>query len=544
VDNGVERLHAAPDGSGAVWWLDETGDESGRWMFTSFDGGESRPLLDVPEAWAEGIGLGRTAVAVALSDGEGYRVWASVGGEPPRVLAKSDVPLGISREFEYTQNGMSADGSILCVRTAEDGGNIILAALRALDTRTGAVLGELRDPGLHLRVCAWSPVPGDRRLAIAHEREGWIRPAVWNPTTGERRDLQPGLPGLVDVWGWWPDGSALLAVNIFEGRAKLYRMDPDTGAAELVLDPEGWVSEAAVRPDGSLWARTESGATPPAIRDGDGREILVPSGERAPEGRPYRSVAFENPAGDRIHGFVVTPEGPGPFPIVMSVHGGPDWAYSDEFYPEVQAFVEHGFAVGLINYRGSTGYGVAFANALKGNVGFPETEDIVAGLDALIADGTADPDRAVVQGWSWGGYISLFAAGTRPDRFAAAIGGIPVADYVACHDDANPSQQRWDLALLGGHPSDLPELYERISPITYIDRVRVPILIVAGENDSACPIRQVHNYVNALSARGGTIETLIYDAGHHAMAVEDHIRFTERQLAFLHRYLPGVPAPR
>ncbi len=88
VDNGVERLHAAPDGSGAIWWLDETGDESGRWMLTPFDGGSAHPLLEVPDAWTEGLGLGNASAAVSLSDEDGYRVWVSVDGEPARVRAE------------------------------------------------------------------------------------------------------------------------------------------------------------------------------------------------------------------------------------------------------------------------------------------------------------------------------------------------------------------------------------------------------------------------------------------------------------------------
>ncbi len=309
-----------------------------------------------------------------------------------------------------------------------------------------------------------------------------------------------------------------------------------------MLDDGGWISGAGVRPDGDVWLRVEDGATAPTIRSIDGRKIF-PADERAPSGRPFRSSWFQSPVGQRIHAFVATPEGEAPFPTIVMVHGGPEWAYPDAFDPWVQACVDHGYAVAMVNYRGSTGYGVAFREALKGDIGFPESEDVVACLDALIAEGLADPARAVVEGWSWGGYIALLAAGLYPDRFAAVIGGIPTADYVACHEDANPAQQDWDVAMIGGHPAEFPEFYAERSPITYVDRIRAPILIIAGENDSACPIRQVHNFAEAVRSHGGEIETSIYPAGHAANTADDRMRFAELELAFLHRHLPGVQPP-
>ena len=91
------------------------------------------------------------------------------------------------------------------------------------------------------------------------------------------------------------------------------------------------------------------------------------------------------------------PEGDGPFPTVMSVHGGPEWHEGDRFDAEVLAFVDAGYAVALVNYRGSTGYGVGFREALIGNPCLPESEDVNACLDRLIADGVADPDTRLLE---------------------------------------------------------------------------------------------------------------------------------------------------
>ena len=169
--------------------------------------------------------------------------------------------------------------------------------------------------------------------------------------------------------------------------------------------------------------------------------------------------------------------------------------------------------------------------------------DTIAGLDALAAEGVVDPARAVIEGWSWGGYVTLLAVGIEPGRFVAGIAGIPVGDYVMCHEDCSPPQQAWDIATLGGGPDELPELYRERSPITYVDRVRAPVLIIAGTNDSRCPIRQVRHYIAALRDAGGDVEAHEYEAGHHANAIDEELRHAELELDFLSRHLPTGANP-
>src|SRR5207248_6728881 len=94
---------------------------------------------------------------------------------------------------------------------------------------TGATIGDEHDPGMSLQAKCWSPVSGDQRLALEHEREGETRPAIWDLTTGERRDLRLDLSGEVGVEDWWPDGSALLLKNLVEGRHRLLRLELETG---------------------------------------------------------------------------------------------------------------------------------------------------------------------------------------------------------------------------------------------------------------------------------------------------------------------------
>jgi dipeptidyl aminopeptidase/acylaminoacyl peptidase len=346
------------------------------------------------------------------------------------------------------------------------------------------------------------------------------------------------------VAGWWPDGSALLVVHDHEGRNRLFRLplgdgiDPGTASLERIDHPIGTIAGARVRPDGDVWYQVSSGAHAPSTRCvSTGEAVSLPDGPRAPDGQPYRSWWFTNPHGDRVHGFVVTPSGEGPFPTVMYVHGGPTWAYTDMFMPSTQAWVDHGYAVGMVNYRGSTGYGMKFRDALIGDPGFPECEDVLAGLDDLVASGVADPDRAIVSGGSWGGYITLLSIGLYPDRYAAASAVVPVADYVAAYEDEGAELQAFDRSLFLGTPQENPQLYTERSPITYVDAVRTPVMILAGDHDSRCPIRQILNYIERLQARGHPHDVYRFEAGHGSMVVEERIRQIAAQLAFLARHV-------
>ena len=139
----------------------------------------------------------------------------------------------------------------------------------------------------------------------------------------------------------------------------------------------------------------------------------------------------------------------------------------DRWAPDVQAHVDAGFLVAMVNYRGSEGFGQAWRDALTGNIGIYELEDVLAGLDDLVARGLADPYRVVLAGWSWGGYVTLMGAGRFPDRFRSLIAGVPVADYIAAFEDEAPSLQAIDRVLFGGSPDEVPELYRERNPLTY-----------------------------------------------------------------------------
>lgn len=544
---GVVASALTLDGERVLYWKDETGSEAGQWYAEPFGGGEDVPFLaGVAQGWNQGLSQAPGLVAAGISDADGFAVFVSADGEPAKEIWRSTEWIGIggAEHGRADVGGLSADGSMLALEHAEHGDSMH-PALRVTDPRTGATIAEQVDDGMALHAACWSPTPGDQRLAMIHEREGEARPALWNLATGEwlHLDLDLGLAGPVEVADWWPDASSLLIVHNDEGRDRLYRHELESGLLAPFAHDEGTIGAARVRPDGDVWFRLSNGARPPKALDGSGGEVLRAQGERAPAGRPFVSWHFDNGEGDRVHGFYVTPEGDGPFPVMMFVHGGPTGQDSDAWDPEVLAYVDMGFAVGMVNYRGSTGYGREWRDRLVGDIGGPELVDVNAGLADLVARGIADPARAVVGGWSWGGYIALLELCKFPDMWLAGVAGVPVGDYELSYEDLSPELQAYDRALIGGRPEQVPELMRDRNPIYFADRVRAPVIFLIGENDSRCPLRQAMAFVDELAERNHPHEVVRFGTGHGSYDIDEEVRQVHAILTFLAQHVPGVRVP-
>lgn len=316
------------------------------------------------------------------------------------------------------------------------------------------------------------------------------------------------------------------------------------GAPVRVETPAGSVSGATARPDGTVEYLWSSAAQPPVIRSTSGAVVLDPPGPKAPASVPVEDAWVDGPGG-RVHALVQRPAAPaeGPFPTVFEIHGGPTWHDSDAFASGPAAWVDHGYAVVRVNYRGSTGYGRAWTDALKHRVGLIELEDIAAVREWAVKSGLADPERLVLAGGSWGGYLTLLGLGVQPDDWALGLAAVPVADYVTAYHDEMEDLKAMDRTLLGGTPEEVPERFEASSPLTYVDAVRAPVYISAGVNDPRCPIRQVENYVDRLKDRAAVHEVYRYDAGHGSLVVEERIKQVRLELDFARRHLTPEPGP-
>ncbi|WP_406451759.1 S9 family peptidase [Streptomyces sp. NBC_00876] len=556
--NGTTDGVLTPDGE-AVWWFSDTdGDEFGVWMRQPFHAGgtgEDEGTRDEPAApglgpsYPAGLAIGRdgTAVIGRSTDEDGTTV---------HVVRPGSAPVEIYRHRESAGVGdLSYDGTLIALEHTEHG-DAMHSALRVVRP-DGTTVAELDDTEggtkeLGLAVLGFVPVAGDARLLVGHQRRGRWEPMIWDPVAGTETDLAIDLPGDVGA-EWYPDGSALLIEHGFEARSELWRYEPATagGALGRVETPAGSVSGATARPDGSVEYLWSSAAEPPVVRSTTGAVVLDPPGAKAPVSVPVEDVWVEGPGG-RIHALVQRPAAPaeGPFPTVFEIHGGPTWHDSDAFAAGPAAWVDHGYAVVRVNYRGSTGYGRAWTDALKHRVGLIELEDIEAVREWAVKSGLADPAKLVLAGGSWGGYLTLLGLGTQPGDWAVGLAAVPVADYVTAYHDEMEALKAMDRTLLGGTPQEVPERFEASSPLTYVDAVRAPVYISAGVNDPRCPIRQVENYVDRLKGRDAVHEVYRYDAGHGSLVVEERIKQVRLELDFARRHLadaapagPADPAP-
>ena len=248
--------------------------------------------------------------------------------------------------------------------------------------------------------------------------------------------------------------------------------------------------------------------------------------EHIVEGRVFpdvRTVRWMGEGGVEIEGVLMTPKGAeGPFPTIVCVHGGPTWnwgAYFSDSEPNAVLLASAGYACLLPNPRGSIGRGHAFAQAVIGDGGGVDYRDIMAGVDHVIAEGIADPNRLGIAGLSYGGYMAGWAVG-QTDRFAAAVAMSVVSNYVSFH---LTSEVWWyDHAILEGAWHDPSSQYADRSPVTHAHRCTTPTLILQGADDRCTPVSQAEELFTALAETGSEVELVVYPREGHVPVERAH----------------------
>jgi dipeptidyl aminopeptidase/acylaminoacyl peptidase len=229
-------------------------------------------------------------------------------------------------------------------------------------------------------------------------------------------------------------------------------------------------------------------------------------------------LRFTSADGTPVEGWLlVPPTGEAPHSAILYIHGGPHSGFGHVFSCDFQALAGAGYAVLLINQRGSTGYGDAFSQRITGDWGNLDYADLMAGVDFAIERGLADPQRLGVCGLSGGGYLTCWIIG-HTDRFKAAVPENPVTNFHSFFgvSDIGP----WFAAQeLGGRPHEIPDVYRRCSPITYAHRCTTPTLLIQSENDWRCPAEQSEQFYTALKVAGCRVEMLRLPGGSHTAAI-------------------------
>lgn len=260
-----------------------------------------------------------------------------------------------------------------------------------------------------------------------------------------------------------------------------------------------------------------------------------------------KTIAWKSDGEWTIEGRVVLPVGyerGRRYPLVLLIHGGPMGVFTDTFlgggdssstfYP-VAAFAQRGYVVLMPNPRGSSGYGRKFRFANYGDWGGGDYRDIMAGVDRLIAEGIADPERMAVMGWSYGGYMTSWIIG-QTGRFKAASAGAAVTNLWSFTGTADIPGFLPDY--FSGEPWDAFEAYRKHSPMSYVGNATTPTLILHGESDDRVPITQSHELYNALKRRGVPTRMVVYPRQPHGPNEPKFvIDIAQRHLDWVEKYL-------
>lgn len=235
------------------------------------------------------------------------------------------------------------------------------------------------------------------------------------------------------------------------------------------------------------------------------------------------------PDGLEMQGWIVRPEGTGPWPLIMQIHGGPVHHHTnrwiDRLY-ELPILVERGYALFYPNPRGSNGRGKAFALHVRGDMGGADTYDYLSGIDALVAQGIADPERLGVTGRSYGGFMSSWLI-TQDQRFAAALPLSPVTNWYSQHRTSQIPF--FDEIFLGGDPSAPGGRYFERSPVMFAHKVTTPTLTVVGALDRNTPPGQGLEFHRSLLAHGVESVFVRYPReGHGVRTFPARIDYTAR----------------
>lgn len=444
-------------------------------------------------------------------------------------------------------------GALAAITWASPEADVITSELHVVDpeTRTVHDLGRI---GMEARSPVWWQADGSWHLAYLATPKPFGGVAVYdvNVTAAAvvHRDLTEGMTVCPAELAQVADGPplALFADGL---DTAIYRLDPGLRRFRCLPSRDGLVDSLTASRSGEVIAALASTSYEPEnVHAGPPGGPLIRLSDTQPALRAIRwgvqeRLSYQASDGLGLDGLLILPPGrsraDGPFPLITLVHGGPDARYADQFmlapHPSGQWLATAGYAVFLPNPRGGVGHGRDFAAAVARSVGGSEWSDIISGIDLLIAEGVADPDRLGIGGASHGGFMAAWAIG-QTDRFKAAMMAAGISDWGMLVATGEGGTLEAALSGSCGWEGTGPHPHDQVSPISFASKIRTPVLMVHGEDDTNVPVGQAIYFNRALSWFGVEHELVIYPREGHGLVERKHqLDLLRRTRAWFDRWL-------
>jgi len=467
------------------------------------------------------------------------------------VASKEEARL-TEEEHRIGSFSVSPDGLrvLYAARTENRRNQSNLSEIHLLDLPSGAsrVLTDNQAPESRIE---WAP-DGRRFLYEAPSDDQWdLRLAklwVMDVESGRARMVSGAFEGNIRSIAWTPDGSAILFSGLQRTDNNLFRLEVESGAVTRVTDHVGSLAPSSFSRDRSMMAYVEQDFdTPPDVYAGptDGSP-----GARLTDLNPWiaeqialgeGSVAkWRSSDGTEIEGLVMLPEGHdgGALPLLLHIHGGPAGVFTNTFSARDHVWAGLGYAQLSPNVRGSSGYTDELLRGNMHDIGGGDYEDLMTGVDHMIARGLADPDELGLRGWSYGGILGGWTV-TQTDRFKGASVGAMVSDWTSEYGPGfNHDVSLW---YIGGTPWENPEEWRQKSALTHVANVTTPTLILHGMNDRTDTEPQSMMFFQALKDQGKVARYIRFPREPHGFREPRHQRTRDvEEIRWIQKYVRGI----
>jgi dipeptidyl aminopeptidase/acylaminoacyl peptidase len=460
-------------------------------------------------------------------------------------LAVVDVATGLVRQLSpkdmyVYEFDWSPDGRAFAATAAPGAGddNWWTAQLYTMPAEGGAMKSIYKPPvEQQIAVPRWSP-DGKQVVFIGGlmSDEGSTGGDVFAIAAagGTVRDLTPGITSSASNLSWPRNSKQLFFTEHYDGGTAISQVDPATGHMERL-----WQGDESINPpfDDSGISMTADGKSSVVIRHswqkppeiwsgatGDWKAVTSENAARKPLWGEAKSLHWTTD-GFRVQGWLLYPshfDATKKYPMVVAVHGGPASSVKPAwprpgFNPTLLS--QQGYFVLMPNPRGSYGQGEKFAAANVRDFGGGDLRDILAGVDEAIRTAPIDGNRVGLTGWSYGGFMTMFAV-TQTTRFRAAVAGAGISNWKSYYGEN--SIDTWMIPYFGASVYDDPAVYAKMSAIDFIKQVKTPTLVVVGDRDGECPAPQSYEFYHALKTLGVKTEMVVYPNEGHAFHTPAH----------------------